>query len=147
MVFFSDSQYWFKSSQSTADLLTVLSYRIAFNRSAVTRAVALDILKAFDRFWHAGLLHKLYEISGQTLPLFLLFSIIDSLKWFWMESVHKNIQLMLEFLKAPSLALHFSCYTLMTFLTMLSAILLSMLMILLSILRVIKDLICGNNLN
>ena len=69
MVFFSDSQYWFKSSQSTADLLTVLCYRIAFNRSAVTRAVAPDILKAFDRFWHAGLLLKLYEISGQTFAL------------------------------------------------------------------------------
>ena len=65
----SDFQYWFKSSQSTADLLTVLSYRIAFNRSAVTRAVALDISKAFDRVWHAGLLHKLYEISGQTFAL------------------------------------------------------------------------------
>ena len=65
----SDFQYWFKSSQSTGDLLTVLSYRIAFNRSAVTRAVALDISKAFDRVWHAGLLHKLYEISGQTFAL------------------------------------------------------------------------------
>ena len=35
----------------------------------------------------------------------------------------------------------------MTFLMMLSIILLSMLMILLSILSVIRDLICGNNLN
>ena len=39
----------------------------AFNRSGATRAVALDISKAFDRVWHAGLLHKLksYGISGQ----------------------------------------------------------------------------------
>ena len=37
---------------------------------------------------------------------------------------------MLEFLKAPLLVLHFSYYTLMTFLMMLSVILLSMLMIL-----------------
>ena len=39
----------------------------AFNRSGATRAVALDIFKAFDRVWHAGLLHKLrsYGISGQ----------------------------------------------------------------------------------
>ena len=39
----------------------------AFNRSWATQAVTLDILKAFDRVWHAGLLHKLksYGISGQ----------------------------------------------------------------------------------
>ena len=64
-----------------------------------------------------------------------------------MGSLHKNIQLILEFPKAPFLVLHFSYYTLMTFLMMLSVILLSMLMILLSILSVIRHLICGNNLN
>ena len=64
-----------------------------------------------------------------------------------MESLHKNIQLTLGFLKAPFLVLHFSYDTLMTFLMMLSVILLSMLMILLSILSVIRHLICGNNLN
>ena len=39
----------FRSSQSTADLPTVVSDRIArtFNRSGATRAVALDIFKAF----------------------------------------------------------------------------------------------------
>ena len=31
----------------------------AFNLSGATRAAALDIFKAFDRVWHAGLLHKL----------------------------------------------------------------------------------------
>ena len=51
-----------------------------------------------------------------------------------MGSLHKNIQLMLEFLKVPFLVLHFSYYTLMTFL-MLSVILLSMLIILLSTLN------------
>ena len=39
----------------------------AFNRSWATRAVTLDISKAFDRVWHAVLLHKVksYGISGQ----------------------------------------------------------------------------------
>ena len=48
------------SSRSTADLLTVPGL-------GVTRAVALDISKAFDRVWYAGLLHKLKSngISGQ----------------------------------------------------------------------------------
>ena len=70
---FSDFQYGFRSCRSTADLLTVVSDRIAraFNRSEATRAVALDISKAFDRVWHAGLLHKLksYGISGQIFGL------------------------------------------------------------------------------
>ena len=48
---FSDFQYGFRSSRSTADLLTVVSDGIAwaFNRSGATQAVALDISKAFDR--------------------------------------------------------------------------------------------------
>ena len=58
---------------STADIVTVVYDRIAraFNRSGGTRAVALDISKAFDRVWHAGLLHKLkpYGISGQIFGL------------------------------------------------------------------------------
>ena len=32
------------------------------------------------------------------MALFLLFSVIDGFQWFWIESLHKNIQLMLEFL-------------------------------------------------
>ena len=74
---------------------------------------------------------SLMEFQVRYLVLFLVFSVIDDLEWFWLESLQKNIQLMLEFLRNPFLVLHFSCYTLMTFLTMLSVILLSMLMILL----------------
>ena len=57
---FSDFQYGFRSSRATAELLTVVSDRIAraFNRSGATRAVALDKSKAFDRVCHADLLHK-----------------------------------------------------------------------------------------
>ena len=146
---FSDFQYGFRSSRSTADLLTVVSDRIAraFNRSGATRAVALDISKAFDRVWHAGLLHKLksYGISGQIFGLILLFLVIGGFGSFWIGSLHKNIQLMLVFLKGLFLVLHFSYYTLMTFLMMLSVTLLSMLMILLSTLNAIRHLICGNN--
>ena len=66
-------QYGFRSSRSTADFLTIVSDKTAraFNRSGPTRAVALDMSKAFDRIWHAGLLHKLrsYGISGQIFGL------------------------------------------------------------------------------
>ena len=64
-----------------------------------------------------------------------------------MESLHKYIQLMLGVLQATFLIPHFSCYTLMTFRTMLSVTLLSMLMILFFILSVPRHPICGNNLN
>ena len=71
--FFSDFQYGFRSCQSTADLLTVVSDSIAraFNWSGANQAVTLNISKAFDGVWHAGLLHKLksYGISGQILGL------------------------------------------------------------------------------
>ena len=70
---FSDFQYGFRSSRSTTDLLIIVSDRIAraFNRSGATRAGTLDISNAFDRAWHAGLLHKLrsYGISGQIFGL------------------------------------------------------------------------------
>ena len=48
---FSDFQYGFRSSRSTADLVVVVSDRLAraFARSGATGAVALDIFKAFDR--------------------------------------------------------------------------------------------------
>ena len=73
MWLFPEIQYGFRSSRSTPDILTVVSDRIAraFNRSEATWAVTLDISKAFDRVWHAGLLHKLksYGISGQIFGL------------------------------------------------------------------------------
>ena len=143
---FSDFQYGFRSSRSTADLLTVVSDRIAraFNRSGATRAVALDISKAFNRVWLFTNL-SLMEFQVRCLALFLLFLVIGSFGSFWMGNLHKNIQLMLVFLKGLFLALHFSYYTLMTFLMMLSKIYLSTLMILLSTLNVIRYLIRGDN--
>ena len=89
---------------------------------------------------------SLMEFKVRYLALFLIFAVIGGFGWFWMANVHKNIQLMLE-LKAPFLVLHFSYYTSVTFLMMLSVIFLSMLMILLTILSAIRHLICGNNMN
>ena len=86
---------------------------------------------------------SLMEFQVRYLALFLLFSVIQGFGWFWMGNLHKNIQLMLEFLKDLFLVLHFSYYTLMTFLMMLSVILRSMLMVLLCTLNVIRHLICG----
>ena len=51
---------------------------------------------------------SLMEFQVRYLALFLLFSVIDDFEWFWMGSLYKNIQLMLEFLKAPFLVQHFS---------------------------------------
>ena len=150
--FLSDFQYGFRSSWSTADLLTVVSNRIAraLNRSGSTRAVALDISKTFNRLSHAGLLHKpkSYGISGQISGLISSFLTNRRLCVVLGRTSSQEYPVkMLEFLYAPLLVLHFSYYTLMTFLTILFVILLFILMILISILSVIRHLICGNSLN
>ena len=73
---YSDFQYGFRSSQSTAELLAVVSDGIAraFNRSETTPAVALDISKAFDRVWHSGFLSEtrvLWNFRSDILPYFV----------------------------------------------------------------------------
>ena len=140
----SDLQYVFRSSRSTADLLKVVSNRVttACNRCGATWAVAIDISKAFEfgmLFFFTNL--GLMGFQVRYLALFLFLSVIWHFRWFWMGSLHKNIQFMLEFLKGKVLVLHFSYYMI------LSVILLSMLIILLSTLKLIRHLICGNNLN
>ena len=69
----SNFQYGFRSSRSTANLLTIVSDRIAraFNRSGATQTAALDLSNTFDRVRYAGLLHKLtfYGMSGPILGL------------------------------------------------------------------------------
>ena len=78
----TDFQHVFRSCRSTADLVTVVSDRIAwaYNRSGATRVVAVNISKAFDRVWYADLLQKLksYGISGQIFGLITPFLDGDS---------------------------------------------------------------------
>ena len=130
-------------------ILTIVSDRIAraFDRSGANWAIAHDISKAFDKIWHAGLTHKLnsYGISAQVFGIIYFFLSNRQLRRILDGSLHKNIQLMLEFLKAPFLDPHFSYYTLMNFLVMLPVILLSNMMKLLSALSEIRHLISGNN--
>ena len=140
--FFSNFQYSFGSLQSTSYLLTklLLIELLVFDSPGDTQAMPIHISTAFDWVWHVGLLQKLksYGISGSIFDFIHLFSVTDSLRWFWMGSVRKIISLMLEFLKVPILFLHFSDYISMTFMMMLSVILLSMLMILHSTLKGIR---------
>ena len=112
--------------------------------------MALDISKAFDRVCHAGLLHKLksYGISGQIFALISSFLsnrrlrvVLDGNS---SQEYPVNAGVPQRFILGP---IHFSYYTLMTFVMMLSVILLSMLMTLLSIRSVMTHLIYGNNLN
>ena len=148
---FSDFHYGFRSSQSTADLLTVVSDRVAtaFNRSRATRAVSLDISKAFDRVWHAGPLHKLksYRTSSKIFGLISSFLSNRRLRVVVDGKISQEYLVNTGVPQGSILGPTFFCYTLMTFLTMLFVILLSMLMILPSILTVIRHLIFGNSLN
>ena len=83
MTFFSDFQSGFRSSRSTADPLRVISDRISrhFNKSRAFRAVELDISKAFDRVWPAGLLHRL-KSYGRSDQIFNLISSFLGIRWF-----------------------------------------------------------------
>ena len=148
---FSDFQYSFRSSRSTADLLTVVSDEIArpFNKSGATRAVALDISKAFHRVWYAGLLHKLKSsgISGQIFGLLSSFLSNRQLQVVLYRKSSQEYPVNAGVPQGSILGPTLFCYTLMTFLTMLPVILLSLLMILLFILSVTRHQICGNNLN
>ena len=80
----TDVQYGFRSSRSTADVLTVITHRIseAIAKGNHTRVVALDISKAFDKVWHKGLLHKLssYGIGGNLYAVIKSFLSGRSLK-------------------------------------------------------------------
>ena len=74
---FSDFQYGFRTSRSTADLLTVVSDRIGttFNRSGATLAT-LGLLTGFDMlFFFTNL--SLMEFQVRYLALFFLFAVID----------------------------------------------------------------------
>ena len=141
-------QISFRSSQSNADLLTVVSDIIGrtFNRSGATRAVALDTFKAFDRVCHVRLLHKLKSkgISGQ---IFGLISSSLSNKRFRVVLDGKSSQeypviagVLQGSILGPTLFLLY-----INDLMMLPVTLLFMLMILLSTLNLIRHLICGNN--
>ena len=87
----------------------------------------------------------LAEFQVGFLPLFCHFLITNNLDWFWIGCRHKNIMLILVFLKTPFLIPHFSYYKIMTFLDMLSVILLSIPIKLISTLSVTRLVICGKN--
>ena len=82
MWLFSDFQHGFLDN--SCFFLTVVSDRIAraFNRSGTTRAIAFDISNAFNRVWHAGLLHKL-KSDGILGQIFDLISSFLSNKQLW----------------------------------------------------------------
>ena len=59
----SSNQSGFKPADSCINQLLCITHDIyqSFDDGLKTRAVFLDILKAFDKLWHEGLLYKLKE--------------------------------------------------------------------------------------
>ena len=129
---FSDFQYGCKFFRSAADLLIVVSDTIARAFDKSRAAWLLYMSKASGRLCHSTLPHKFksYEISGQVVGL--LSSFLNNIRlpvvMDGKGSLHKNIYLIMGFLKAPFLVLLCSYDGLMTFMMILSVILLSMLM-------------------
>ena len=101
---FSDFQYRFRSSHSTADPLVVACDRIT--RAFISSGLIYPMLST-----GFGMLVFFRKFQVRCLVLFLLFLVMDGFGWFWMGSYHKNVQLMLKFLKGPLWVLHFSYYT------------------------------------
>ena len=84
------------SYRSTSSLFTVVSEGIfsAFKTSESTQSVYHDVSTVFDGVWHAGVHHKVktYGILGRISGLISSFlSLIDSSRWYWMESLCKSI--------------------------------------------------------
>ena len=65
----SDLQYGLRAFRSTAELLMVLSKCIhnSLDVGSETRAIALDILKAFGKVWHAGQSSTPHDINAGVL--------------------------------------------------------------------------------
>ena len=93
----------FRSCKLTTDVPTVDR---ASNRSGSTQAMALWNLALYlgisSGFGMLVFLKNLslIEFQDRHLVLFYLFSVIDGVEWLWMGSLHRNIHLMLEFLKS-----------------------------------------------
>lgn len=64
-----DQRYTFCFSRSTVDVLITEFVYQALNTNDRAWAVALEISKAFNSVWNAGLLHKLYGVSGRIFVL------------------------------------------------------------------------------
>ena len=134
-------EFSFRSCWSNPHVLTVVR---AFNRSGSTRAVALNILKAFDRAWDASLLYKYKsnKIQVQYLTLFCLLLVIDGLVLLWMGSSYKIIYLILGLFKTTFKTQGSTPFLLSIIsLIMFFVILPSMMMILLPTLRMIRLLV------
>ena len=57
----SENQSGFKPDNSCANQLLAITHEIfsSFDDNYEVRGVFLDILKAFDKVWHEGIIHKL----------------------------------------------------------------------------------------
>ena len=91
-------------------MVSVVSDRITgtFNKSGVTRTVALDIFITFGRIWHDDLLHKLksYRVSGHVFNLILSFFSNRQFQIVLDGTFLQENPFMLVFLKSSLLVLH-----------------------------------------
>lgn len=141
--------FWFPVWFTSVDPWNILSRRIVscFTGSSTAWVVALMIYPMPSTsfgilvfFANSNILNFLVVYWA----FFHLFSVIKSFTWFWVGSLPKSIQQMLELIKPSLLILHFS-YINNIMMMMWSVILRRMLMIPHSNASVTKHLICYNN--
>ena len=94
---FSDFEYDFRSSQSTAYLLIVSSDQIAkalvvWSISTCRTWYTRSFLKGLT-YWYSSQILMKFQVKYS--ELFCRFSITNSLKWFWIGGLCQNIQLVL----------------------------------------------------
>lgn len=78
-----DQQYGFREKRSTARQLSkvVNDIRIQFNLKRSTAAMFLDIEKAFDTVWHAGLITKLHDARLEQYLIKIINSFLSDRKF------------------------------------------------------------------
>ena len=123
----SPNQSGFRSGDSCINQFLSINHEIlnAFDKVLEVRGIFLDILKAFDKVWHDGLIFKLRQngITRDIINILRDFLHNRKQRVVWNGQCHLRLMLMLVLLKDQSLDLCCPFLTLLCFLWLMILIL------------------------